>query len=258
MKLIFLDLDGTLLHSDKTISDYSCKILRKCQEQGHLIVFCTARGETNVLTYIDQVRPDAVITSGGAMVRLHGDIVYQCAFTAGEARAILQAAREFAGEDCLITLDAPDAHYANFIDPAREDSFQWGVVNQTSFLDWDGPALKICVELANDRPAKQIAASVKGCDCIRFSDGQWYKFTLEKATKEAAIAFLAAHLSVDTADMLAFGDDFSDIGMLQMCGCGVAVANAIPEVKRVAKAFADTNDCDGVAKYLEENLLTEE
>ncbi|MBQ8508019.1 MAG: HAD hydrolase family protein, partial [Clostridia bacterium] len=49
-----------------------------------------------------------------------------------------------------------------------------------------------------------------------------------------------------------------DIGMLQMCGSGVAMANAIPEVKRVAKAFADTNDNDGVAQYLAENFLTEE
>lgn len=257
MKLIFLDLDGTLLRSDKTISDYSCKILRQCQERGHLIAFSTARGETNVLTYIDQVHPDVVISSAGAMVRLHEKIVYQCAYTAEEAKRILQSARKIAGNRCHITLDAPEAHYANFTDPSREGQ-QWGYVNQTSFLDWDGPALKICVELESDAQAKQIAASVSGCSWIRFSDGQWYKFTLEKATKEAAIAYLMNHLRVSAEDTIAFGDDFSDIGMLQMCGSGVAMANAIPEVKRVAKAFADTNDNDGVAQYLAENFLTEE
>lgn len=256
MKLIFLDLDGTLLRSNKTISEQSRKILRQCQKQGHLIAFCTARGETNVLTYIDEVHPDIVISSAGAMVRLHDEVVYQCAFTTGEARRILHAAWTVAGKECHITLDAPEAHYANFHDPFR-DGPQWGYVNHTSFIDWDGPALKICVELENDAQAQQIAATVSGCSWIRFSDGQWYKFTLENATKETAIAFLMNHLHVPVADTIAFGDDFSDIGMLKMCGCGVAMANAIPEVKQVANAFAGDHDQDGVARYLEEYLLTE-
>jgi len=257
MKLIFLDLDGTLLRSDKTVSDHTCKILKRCQEAGHLIVFSTARGETNVLTFVNQVRPDAVISSGGAMVRLHGEVVYQCAFTAEETRSILRAAWMYAGDDCHITLDAPEAHYANFIDPDRE-KLQWGIVNQTTFRDWDGKALKISVETDHDMKAKKIAEAVKGCDCIRFSDGQWYKFTLEKATKEAAIAFLTQYLSVNMADTMAFGDDFSDIGMLRMCGCSVAMANAIPEVKKTAKAMTESNDCDGVARYLEKHVLAEE
>lgn len=255
MKLIFLDLDGTLLRSDKTISDYSCKILRQCQDCGHLIAFSTARGETNVLTYMDQVHPDLIISSAGAMVRFHGKIVYQCAYTAEESKRILQSAKENAGDHCHITLDAPEAHYANFTDPSIKGP-QWGYVNQTSFLDWDGPALKICVELECDEQAKQIAASVSGCSWICFSNGQWYKFALEKATKEAAIAFLMNHLHVSTEDTIAFGDDFSDIGMLRMCGYGVAMANAIPEVKQAANAFAEDNDHDGAARYLEEHLFS--
>ena len=54
---------------------------------------------------------------------------------------------------------------------------------------------------------------------------------------------------------VAFGDDYNDIEMLRDCGIGVAVANAIPEVKTAADYICDTNDNDGVAKWLEERVL---
>ena len=51
------------------------------------------------------------------------------------------------------------------------------------------------------------------------------------------------------------GDDFNDIGMLKLCGTGVAMKNAIPQVKEVADFETLSNNEDGVAKYIEENIL---
>ena len=51
--------------------------------------------------------------------------------------------------------------------------------------------------------------------------------------------------------MIAFGDDFSDMGMLKLCGKGIAMGNAIPQVKEIADDITLTNDEDGVAVYLE-------
>ena len=58
--------------------------------------------------------------------------------------------------------------------------------------------------------------------------------------------------------MISFGDDYSDIGMLKLCGKGIAMGNAIEEVKRVASDITLTNDEDGVAIYLEKNILKNE
>ena len=55
-----------------------------------------------------------------------------------------------------------------------------------------------------------------------------------------------------------FGDDQDDIEPIQMCGLGVAVANGIDDVKRVADFIADSNDADGVAKFIEARLLFSE
>ena len=55
--------------------------------------------------------------------------------------------------------------------------------------------------------------------------------------------------------IIAVGDDFNDIGMLKLCGTGVAMKNAIPQVKEVADYETLSNNEDGVAKYIEENIL---
>ena len=55
--------------------------------------------------------------------------------------------------------------------------------------------------------------------------------------------------------MIAFGDDMHDLGMLKLSGTAVEVSNAIDEVKAIADDITDSNDDDGVAKYLEKAIL---
>ena len=61
------------------------------------------------------------------------------------------------------------------------------------------------------------------------------------------------HLTLD--EIISFGDDYADMEMLQICGRGVAMGNAIEEVKQAADAITDSNDNDGAAKYLEKYIL---
>ena len=72
-KLIILDLDGTLLHSDKSISQYTINTLEKCRSKGILIGISTARGETNAKHFISKINPEVVISSGGALVSCRGN-----------------------------------------------------------------------------------------------------------------------------------------------------------------------------------------
>jgi hydroxymethylpyrimidine pyrophosphatase-like HAD family hydrolase len=76
------------------------------------------------------------------------------------------------------------------------------------------------------------------------------------ATKEKAIIYLAEYFGFDLSDIAAFGDDYNDVEMLRVCGIGVGVTNAIEEVRGVADCICDTNESDGVAKLLEERMLT--
>ena len=116
-------------------------------------------------------------------------------------------------------------------------------------------AMKICVQTDDVQKAKLISQSVPACDYLPFSDIPWYKFSSGNATKEFAIKFLSKHLNIPLEEIICFGDDFNDIGMLKLCGKGIAVSNAILEVKNIADEVTLSNNEDGVAKYIEKNLF---
>ena len=88
------------------------------------------------------------------------------------------------------------------------------------------------------------------CDCVRFSDGYWYKFTKKGVTKENAVLKVCSACKIAPENIIAFGDDFADIGMLRLCGAGIAMGNAVQDVKEAADMVIGTNDDEGIAEYL--------
>lgn len=70
-RILLFDLDGTLLKNDKTISEYTLNILSKCKGRGCLIGISTSRSEQNCLEFLKELKPDILISSGGALVRVH-------------------------------------------------------------------------------------------------------------------------------------------------------------------------------------------
>ena len=75
------------------------------------------------------------------------------------------------------------------------------------------------------------------------------------ATKWNGIKQVLARFGISTDEAIYFGDDNDDIEPIKGCGLGIAVSNAIPAVLDAADRIADTNDNDGVARFIEENLL---
>ncbi len=255
IKLLLFDLDGTLLGSDKTISQRTLITLQECRKKGILIGVSTSRGEQNALSFIDELKPDVLIASGGALVKYRGEYIYKAAFSAEETRQMIAAARNVCGADCEITIDTIDAHYWNYkIDPKEQDQ-SWGDSIYTDFRDFGESSLKMCVEIFDDAQAKELQELLKECDCIRFSDGYWYKFTRKAVTKEHAIMEVCAVSGIEPAEITAFGDDYADIGMLELCGKGIAMGNAIDAVKQKADLVIGSNDEDGIAIYLAASIL---
>lgn len=249
-RLLLFDLDGTLLRSDKTISQATLNALHGCRKKGILIGVSTSRGQQNALSFIEELQPDVLIASGGALVKYNGKYIYKAEFSKEETRQMIAFAREVCGADCEITIDTLDSHYWNYkIDPKKQDH-SWGDSIYTDFKDFEESSLKMCVEIFEDSQAMRLSKLLDWCDCIRFSDGYWYKFTKKTATKEHAIKELCSVCGISTEDITAFGDDYADIGMLNLCGTGIAMGNAISEVKEQADLVIGSNDEDGIAKYL--------
>lgn len=249
-KLLLFDLDGTLLRSDKTISKATLKALQKCRKNGILIGISTSRAEHNALSFLSKLQPNVLITSGGALVKYNGKYIYKAEFSKEETKQMIALAREICGKDCEITVDTVNSHYWNYkIDPKKNDC-TWGDSIYTDFDNFEKNSLKMCVEIFDDSKARQLKESLNECDCVRFSDGYWYKFTKKTATKENAIINFCSLSEIKAEEIVAFGDDYADIGMLELCGKGIAMGNAVKEVKNKADLIIGSNDEDGIAEYL--------
>lgn len=252
-QLLLFDLDFTLLRSDKTISSYTLSVLKRCREKGILIGFSTSRGNTNIGQLINQVGPDLVICNAGASIYYHNNLIKTVSFSLEESQKIFDRAYSFCGPKVEITCDTLNTLYWN----RREDKTeQYGPdAPFDDFKDFKQEVLKICVQTNDEEVAKKLAYGIENCVCMPFSDIPWYKFSPKLATKENAISFLSQYLKIPVEKMAAFGDDFSDIGMLKLCGTGIAVGNAIPQVKEIADFVCDSCDQDGPAAWIEKNLF---
>ena len=77
----------------------------------------------------------------------------------------------------------------------------------------------------------------------------------KEAVKSKAVAALAEFWGISQEEILFFGDDLIDIDILKYCGVGVAMGNALDEVKEAADYVCGINNNDGAAKWIEENIL---
>ena len=254
-QILIFDLDGTLLRNDKTLSEYTLEILFKCKKCGYLIGISTSRGEQNCLGFLREMKPDILISSGGALVRVNEKIICSSCFSVIETKDFIESARKICGLDCGITVDTLDAHYWNYKTDPKEQYKSWGDSIYTDFTDFKREALKICVEIPDPGLAQKLREHFSELDSQRFSDGDWYKFTKSGITKEKAILAVCEACHAAVSETVAFGDDFADIGMLEICGIGVAMGNAIQEVKDIADDVALSNEEDGVAAYLEKWIV---
>ena len=252
ISIILSDLDGTLFLNDKSISDYTKHIIRQVQAKGLLFGICTARAKVNAVKFLEGIEPDILITNGGGIVYYKEQKIYNCEFTIEEIRKLIEAAFKFFGKDVIISADNEHALYSNSKEELGDKFWTFN-----DFSDFRETCMKMCIESLDKEKVEKVV-SVIGLDQIDylpFSDIPWYKLSKKGATKEKAIEELCRHLNIKNSQIAAFGDDFNDIGMLKLCGKGIAMENAIEEVKQAAGQVCASNENDGVARWIEKNLL---
>ena len=252
ISIILSDLDGTLFHNDKSISDFTKETIRRVQAKGILFGICTARAKVNAVKFLEGIEPDILITNGGGIVYYQDKKIYDCEFTVEEVRKLIAAAFEVFGKDVILSADNEHALYSNSKEELGDKFWTFN-----DFLDFQEPCMKMCIESLDKEKVEKVASVIglENVDYLPFSDIPWYKLSKKAATKEKAIEELCRHLNITSSKIAAFGDDFNDIGMLKLCGKSIAMENAIAEVKQAAGQVCASNENDGVAKWIEENLL---
>ncbi len=250
IKMIVTDLDSTLLRTDKTISEYTAAVLGRCREQGVKLVFATARPKNriDIFPFIYYLA-DAIITDNGASVYIDNEMTDSFGIPAYIAKPFVKKLVAWL-PDVRISIEYPHLKVANF---DKSELWLADIKNDIAHpLDID--ATKIVVN-AGAEIYDKICALLHDDTYAQLCEGRLILVMHQTATKWNAINTVASRFGIVPAEIAAFGDDYNDIEMLKKCGVGVAVTNALGEVKAIADYICDANDNDGVAKWIEENVL---
>lgn len=251
-RLIVLDLDGTLLNSEKEISAANLKALKRARKKGVLIAFSTARSAGAMREYIAAVQPDILISNGGALVELKGEVIFSRRLSVESVRHIIKCCFELSDGKCEITIETDRGYFWNYKPDCDFSRYETpDNVIHDDFSDFKYPAYKVTAEVEREEDARKIAAEIPDCGTLSFRGEIWRRFAHIEATKRNALEHICGELSIQPKEILAFGDDYNDLEMLEYC-TGVAMGNALDEVKVAARFVTDTNDNDGVAKFLAE------
>ena len=124
IKLIACDLDGTLLHSDKSISDYTIKVLEECRSRGIMIAFATARSERGAIRAVAPFTPDFIISSGGAKITRGEKVIFSSKMSPEIVRDIIAMCRRFTGGRGEITVETDSGHFWDYKIKPQDDTVE--------------------------------------------------------------------------------------------------------------------------------------
>jgi len=259
-RLIALDLDGTLLRSDGTISERTRRALSAATSAGLTVVSVTARPPRRVRQLASAIGLDglAICSNGGVLYDLTSDTLLQQTRLSGElaGELVLRLRRAAPGVCFAVEVGAhygcepaytiPREHSSDRVDPAlrRADALVLAAQGVTKLIvqhpEW--PLTRL-LQLATEHAEGQVSVTHSGSNFVEVA--------ALSVTKASALEAHCRELAIAREAVVAFGDMPNDLPMLAWAGHAVAVANAHAEVLAIADELTASNDEDGVARVLE-------
>lgn len=253
IKLIITDLEGTLLHDSKYITDYTKNIIELCKKKNILIGFITTLSLNSIKIYIDLIKPDIVISNNGAVITYNNEIIYKELIDSKTTKEIIKMCKKYTNNKGKINIETEDGFYINYETDKRKKRYSNAIYN--NFNNFNKPAFKITAELENDDWSKEIIINLNNCSTYNFKGEIWRKFSRQDVNKLNAIKYIEKFLYLNNNNIIVFSDNYNDIEIIKYCGIGIAMKNAVDIVKENANYITDTNNEDGVATFIKNNIL---
>lgn len=266
-KIIFMDVDGTLVNDNGVIPQSAKLAIRKARENGHLVFLCTGRSKAELFPEILAVGFDGIIGAAGGYIEIGEEVLLHERVSKEDVAHLVGFFDEhgvdfylesngglFASKNCK-------NHIQSIIDnikkenPEAREEIERGMqpfhdcliegeeliredINKISFLGSDLPFERIIQEFSSKF---NVIPST-----VHFFGENSGELSVPGIHKATAIEKLLQHLQIDRKNTYAYGDGLNDIEMLEYVQFGVAMGNAKDKVKQVADDVTDTHDNDGI------------
>ena len=249
-KLIALDIDGTLLNSQRKPLDSTVKALEALRQAGHLVIIATGRSRLLAGEVIHQLGCTNYIVCNGSAAFLDHEQVYKHTLDRDAVTRMIDFAGERKVDIALFGLDSfgcvTDYDYPK-VKNAMESFGQKAPIYEADYFS-QHEVYQGCAFYDESLDAEFAAAFPE------FRLVRWHKNSVDiipnPGSKAQTILALAKKVGIKPENIITFGDGNNDIEMLNLAGTGVAMGNAASHVKEAANLVTDTNDRDGIYKAL--------
>ncbi|MFI3267597.1 MAG: Cof-type HAD-IIB family hydrolase [Rikenellaceae bacterium] len=267
-KIIVLDLDGTLVNSKKELSSRNRETLIEVQKQGVKVVLASGRP-----TYgIDSVSKALELNKyGGYVLSFNGGVIVECATgkviyqNSLPENLILPLYEESKAANCTILSYEGDKIFAEEDGDTNKYVAHEAFLNKMevakceSFMECVKEPLAKCLSVGEPEKVIDLEKYLISLFGSEMSIYRSEPFFLELVPlgidKAKSLERLLQYVGGVREEMVAFGDGFNDLSMIEYAGCGVAMANAQSVLIERADQTTGSNDEDGVADWIEKNLL---
>ena len=268
IKLVAVDVDGTLVRDDQTLSPETAAAVARAAARGVEVVLATGRTRrefADLLRLLPDVRY-AVTCTGAAIIDCRtGRELHQAPLAADLLREAWARLRRLdvlfeVFQNGIIWVDAEklpqlDSYMACSHSPGAPGTRS----GRADFARWletqDRPAEKVHMFFRDRRVRDAAWAALRELDVfVCCSDPLDLEIMAPGVDKGTGLAWLTEYLQMTPENVMAVGDSDNDLGMLEFAGVRAVMGNAPPELRAVADLVADTNEHDGVARLLNDLL----
>lgn len=274
IKLIAIDLDGTLLNDIVYVSEHNASAIKKAAATGIKVVVCTGRAYHEIPKSVFEIPEfEYFITSNGASItNRDSEIIY----TNPMPKEVCDIAiNTISRSVCLLDLYIDNNAYmqksqtkeiANFNMPegAEEHIIDYRILVddiKKFYHEANKPVEKINLFFANAEERTKMVeklSKIEPLPQMAFSMGNNLEITSNTCDKGRGLEYLCQYLDVDTSELMTIGDSSNDISMLKLAKYSVAMGNSPDYVKSEAAYITDDCKNDGVAAAIEKIVLTDE
>lgn len=261
-KLMAVDVDGTLLDSRGNLTEETIKAVRLAVDKGLIFTISSGRPVQGVMSLTEKLGLDLpVITFNGAMIitAQTREILFEKKLSPCKAESIVRLGEEFG---TTVAVWSENRLYVNRL---NERALRYGKnagVQPIMFTDLHevikNGVLKVLwyddVEVI-EKYEREMGRYLSGGINFHTSQPYYLEFVDEGASKAIALEKLGEHFGIKREEIIAAGDGFNDLSMIEYAGLGVAMGNAKDEIKRKADYIAPTNDENGVAHVIYKFVL---
>lgn len=268
-KLLALDIDGTLTNTQKEITPKTLQKIIEVQEKGHVVAIASGRPLPGIRKIADTIQLDkfggyVLAFNGGRIVNYKtGDVVYQAALDNEIVREIYDYCL---GTGCgMVTYDGDRVITGTDIDGYMtfEASINhMEIMRIDNFKEYiDFPLNKCLLTAEPDKAAKiekELDAKFGKRVTIFRSEPYFVEIMPQNVHKATSLEKLLGALEMEVKDLIACGDGYNDLTMIDYAGIGVAMANAQDIVKEHADYITLSNDEDGLVPVVDKFILGDE